>query len=233
MIESLLNYQAADAKLRKIEKTLSESEERKKAMSAKKYLEGVEENVNKLDVRASELIAAYENATSEQIKLKEQEGVLIESLDSVADEKEAAYLIKKAEELVGKIKALGAAASKISEEIQAIIKEYSNIKNTTKAARAQYSENVEKYNALKESVKTEKESVEKELEALKAKVDGALMDRYLKKRAGKIYPVLYEVRGDVCGACNMQLPMSEMNRLKNGEIIDCDQCGRLLYQAKK
>ncbi|MBQ4098306.1 MAG: hypothetical protein IJC72_03260, partial [Clostridia bacterium] len=102
MIESLLNYQAADAKLRKIEKTLSESEERKKAMSAKKYLEGVEENVNKLDVRAQELIAAYENATNEQIKLKEQEGVLMESLDSVADEKEAAYLIKKAEELVGK-----------------------------------------------------------------------------------------------------------------------------------
>ncbi len=233
MIESLLNYQAADAKLRKIEKTLSESEERKKAMSAKKYLEGVEENVNKLDVRAQELIGAYEKATSEQIKLKEQEGVLIESLDSVADEKEAAYLIKKAEELVGKIKALGAAASKISEDIQAIIKEYSNIKNTTKAARVQYSENVEKYNALKESVKAEKESVEKELEALKSKVDGALMERYLKKRAGKIYPVLYEARGDVCGACNMQLPMSEMNKLKNGEIIDCDQCGRLLYQAKK
>jgi predicted nucleic acid-binding Zn-ribbon protein len=232
MIEALLNYQTADAKLRKIEKTLADSEERKKAMSAKKYLEGVEENVNKLDVRASELMGLYEQMTDEQLKLKEQENVLKESLDSVADEKEATYLLKKAEELIGKIKSLGAKAGKIAEEIQSIMKEYSTIKNTTKAARAQYSENVEKYNALKDSVKAEKEEVEKQLETLKGKVDASLMDRYLKKRAGKIYPVLYEVRGDVCGACNMQLPMSEMNKLKNGEIIDCDQCGRLLYQKK-
>jgi predicted nucleic acid-binding Zn-ribbon protein len=232
MIEALLNYQTADAKLRKIEKTLADSEERKKAMSAKKYLEGVEENVNKLDVRASELLGLYEQMTDEQLKLKEQENVLKESLDSVADEKEATYLLKKAEELIGKIKSLGAKAGKIAEEIQSIMKEYSTIKNTTKAARAQYSENVEKYNALKDSVKAEKEEVEKQLETLKGKVDASLMDRYLKKRAGKIYPVLYEVRGDVCGACNMQLPMSEMNKLKNGEIIDCDQCGRLLYQKK-
>ena len=54
----------------------------------------------------------------------------------------------------------------------------------------------------------------------------------MKKRNNKIYPVLYEVRGNVCGACNMELPMSEINKLKNGEIIDCDQCGRLLYQSK-
>lgn len=233
MIEALLNYQAADAKLRKIEKALSESEERKKAVSAKKYLEGVEENVNKLDDRAAELIATYQMATEEQLKLKELESEIEESIENAADPKEVSFLIKKAEELISKIKTLGAKASKISDEIQAVVKEYSTIKNTTKVAQAQYKENVEKYNALKDSVKEEKESVEKELEELKAKVEPALMDRYLKKRANKIYPIVYAARDNVCGACNMELPMSELNKLKNGEIIDCDQCGRLIYQPKK
>jgi len=118
---------------------------------------------------------------------------------------------------------------KLVEEIQAVVKEYSNIKKTTQAAQVQYKENAEKYNALKESVKGEKESVENELNELKAKVDPELMERYLKKRANKIYPVLFEVKGNVCGACRMELPMSEMNKLKNGGVIDCDQCGRLLY----
>ncbi|MBO5068109.1 MAG: hypothetical protein J6C62_06895, partial [Clostridia bacterium] len=77
------------------------------------------------------------------------------------------------------------------------------------------------------------EAVEKELESLKKKVDPSLMDRYLKKRANKIYPILYEVKGNICGACRMELPMSEMNKLKNGDVIDCDQCGRLLYMAEK
>jgi len=229
MIKALLAYQEADANLRKIETMLASSEERKKAMNAKKYLEGVEESVNKLDVRAAELYATYEKATDEQLKLKEQESAITDALDAVEDEKEAAYLIKKAEELIAKIKTLGSKASKILEEIQAVVKEYSNIKKTTQAAQVQYKENAEKYNALKESVKGEKESVENELNELKAKVDPELMERYLKKRANKIYPVLFEVKGNVCGACRMELPMSEMNKLKNGGVIDCDQCGRLLY----
>lgn len=232
MIKALIDYQTADAKLKKIEKTLAEADERKKAVTAKKYLEGVEESVNKLDDRAAELIATYESATAEQLKLKEQESAIVDSLDTACDEKEVQYLIKKAEELVAKIKTLGAKANKILAEIQAVVKEYSTIKNTTKAMQVQYKENAEKYNALKESVKDEKESVEKELETLKDKVDPTLMDRYLKKRANKIYPIVYAVRGNVCGACNMELPMSELNKLKNGEIIDCDQCGRLLYQEK-
>ena len=232
MIQALLDYQKTDAKLRDIEKTLSGSEERKKAMTAKKYLEGVEENVNKLDARASELASAYEKTQQEQSKLKEQEVEITEALATLEDEKEASFLIKKAEELISKIKSLTAKANKINEEIQAVIKEYQTIKNTTKAAQAQYNENAKKYNELKDSVKSEKEAVEKELEVLNSKVDSALMNRYLAKRSNKIYPVLYEVKGNVCGACNMELPMSEMTKLKNGEVVDCDQCGRMLYLKK-
>ncbi|MBO5068636.1 MAG: hypothetical protein J6C62_09635, partial [Clostridia bacterium] len=149
MIQELLAYQTADAKLREIEKKLGGSEEKKKAMNAKKYLEGVEENVNKLDVRAAELSAAYEKATEEQLKLKEQESAITDALDTAADEKEVAYLIKKAEELIVKIKALGSKASQILDEIQSVIKEYSTIKKTTQAAQIQYKENAAKYNELK------------------------------------------------------------------------------------
>lgn len=232
MIQALLDYQNADAKLREIEKKLTGSEERKKAMTAKKYLEGVEENVNKLNLRAGELAQAYESTLQEQAKLTEQETEISDSIATLEDEKQASFLIKKAEELIAKIKSLTATANKINQEIQAVMKEYQTIKNTTKAAQAQYNDNAKKYNELKDSVKDEKESVEKELDSLKGKVDKTLMDRYQAKRANKIYPILYEARGNVCGACNMELPMSEINKLKNGEVIDCDQCGRMLYLKK-
>lgn len=232
MIQALLDYQKVDAKLREIEKKLSGSEERKKAVSAKKYLDGVEENVNKLDARAADLLATYEKTTQEQLKLKEQETAIADALDTLSDEKEAGYLIKKVEELIAKIKTLGSQAKKTAEEIQAVMKEYATIKATTKAAQVQYNDNAKKYNELKVSVQGEKDEVEKELASLKVKVDPALMARYAKKREGKIYPVIYAVHGNMCGACNMELPMAELNKLKNGEIIDCDQCGRLLYQEK-
>lgn len=233
MIQALLDYQKADARLKEIEKALSESGERKKALTAKKYLEGVEENVAKLDGRAEELGVAFAKAQQDGEKLKEQEAELMNALSEAEDENAANYLLKKAEELIAKIKAMTSAANKISEEIQVVMKEYANIKNTTKAAQVQYSENAAKYNQLKESFKEEKTAVEKELEGLKSNVSPELMERYLKKRADKIYPVLYEVKGNVCGACRMELPGAELNRLKKGEVIDCGQCGRMLYQSKQ
>ena len=230
MIEKLLAYQKADANLKEIEKTLSDSVERKKAMSAKKYLDGVVENVNKLDDRASELIFAYEKATDEQLKLKEQEEELVRSLEEAVDENAVNYLLKKVEELISKIKALGKKATMIEAEIQSILKEYTTIRNTSKAAQAQYSENGAKYAELKKSLKDKKDAVDLELEALKKQVDETLMDRYLKKRGDKMYPVVYEVRGNACGACNMELPAAELNSLKKGEVIDCSNCGRMLYK---
>ncbi|MBQ9756271.1 MAG: hypothetical protein IJV99_01590 [Clostridia bacterium] len=231
MVEKLINYQKADAELKEIEKSLSESVERKKAMSAKKYLDGVVDNVNKLDDRAAELISAFEQATKEQIQLKEQEDELANSIEETEDENAVAFLLKKADELIAKIKALGEKASKIEKEIQALYKEYQVIKNTTKAAQDQYAEFGKKYTELKEQVKGKKEEVEKTLAKLKAEVEPTLMERYLKKRhTDKMYPVVYEVRGNACGACNMELPAVEINRLKKGEVIECSNCGRMIYQ---
>ncbi len=232
MIEELLKYQEKDAELRKIEQVLSSSEERKKAVAAKRYIDGVEESVAKLDARAAKLAEEYQKAFNEQEKLKEQEADFVRAVDGVKNENEAGYVLKKIEEIASRIKILMSRAEKLAEEMTLVVKEYVKIKNETKAAQAQYAENGKKYNELKASVKGERDAIEAELKKLAEKVDPALMERYLKKRAGKIYPVVYEVRGSVCGACNMELPMSELGKLKNGEVIDCDQCGRLLYKGK-
>ena len=232
MIKNLLAYQEIDAKLKAIETELAGSEERKKALSAKKYLDGVEESVYKLDVRAQELNTAYQVALAEQEKLKEQEADFAKTLESVEDETEAEYLLKKASELLGKIKNLNAETTKIANEIQSVLAEYAKIRATTKSAQAQYSEYGKQYNELKASKQEEKSQIEAQLLELKKSVDPALMERYLKKRSDKIYPILFEVKGEVCGACNMQLPMSELSKLKNGEIIECDQCRRLLFKSK-
>lgn len=229
MIEQLLKYQAVDKELKDIENSLMNSEERKKAVNAKKYLEGVNDSVNKLDDKASSLSAEYLNAIELQTKLNEQEKEIATALDNAKSESEITYLVKKAEELLSRIKSVAQTVTNLSNEIQAVLKEYSGIKAKTSAAKAQYNENGEKYNRLKASVADKKQAVEQQLEELKKQVDPKLMERYLAKRANKVYPVVYEVNGTVCGACNMELSMAEIGKLKNGEIIECDQCGRILY----
>ncbi len=232
MIEKLLAYQNADAKLRKIEMQLSGSEERKKAVSAKKFLETSPENVNKLDARARDLEAEFKNTLAEIAKLNEQQAELEGAMKSSEDETEVAYLIKKADELAASVKYLEGKSAKLIEEIQSIVKEFNAIRAQIKAAQAQYAEYGKKYNELKASVQGEKEEVEKELAELKKAVPTELMERYAKKRANKIYPIVYEVSGNHCGACGMEPSLSDMGKLKKGEIVDCEQCGRMLYLGK-
>ncbi len=228
-----MEYQNQDAQLKEIENVLLNSEERKKRNTAKKYILGVEENVNKLDDRASELKGAFESISQKQAQLLEQQAELSQALNSVEDEKQASFLIKKVDELIAKMKNLSVEADKISKELQSVVAEYEKIKKTTKAAQIQYKENNDKYKELENSYQSQKESAEKALNELAKKVDKVLMERYLKKRADKMYPILYEVKGNSCGYCRMELSMSDMNKLKNGEVIDCEQCGRLIYIDQK
>ncbi len=230
MIEKLLEYQKVDAQAKEIEKTLAESEDRKKYAVAKKYLEGVADNVNKLDSRAAELLSAYQQVTDAQIKLKEQEKELSQAFEESNDENSISFLLKKADELISKIKALGKQATGIEQEIKTVFEEYGVIKNKTKAAQEQYKVYREKYIALQNSLKAQKDKIDGELESLKGAVDGALMETYLKKRAGKMYPIVYEIRGNSCGACNMELSGAELDKLKKGQVVECGNCGRMLYK---
>ena len=60
MIKALLNYQTEDANLRKIEAELMGSEDRKKAVSAKKFLDAVPESLEKLNELSQSLSAEYQ-----------------------------------------------------------------------------------------------------------------------------------------------------------------------------
>ena len=72
MIKSLLEYQNVDSSLRDIELALSKSEERKKAKSAKNFLDGANDTLAKLDQRAEELVAKYNGAIKLYSQLSEE-----------------------------------------------------------------------------------------------------------------------------------------------------------------
>ena len=53
------------------------------------------------------------------------------------------------------------------------------------------------------------------------------MERYrdIKKHS---VPPLAALLGDQCGGCNMSLPSSVSRKVKAGELVECETCGRLL-----
>lgn len=231
MIEKLLEYQKEDAGLRQIEKKLADSEERKIVSSARKFLEGVEESINSLESKAENLANRLERIKNERQKLLEQKEEIAKLLKTVADENEVNFFIKKTDELIAQIKALSQSISDLGNEMQSVLGEYVSLWGKTKIEKEKYTENITKYNELKALVKPQKDEIEKKLAEIKEKVDPELMERYLKKREGKIYPVVFGVNSNFCPACGVELSASLFEIIKSGEVVE-HECGRLLYWEK-
>ena len=232
MIQELLKYQGADKRLLDLEKKYASDETVKKYHVAVKTVKAWDEVQQKLDSKAAELIQTYEKYTKDKQTLVDDYNSTQEMLETVDDEKQVQYLIKKIDELIGKIKSLGEKAKAVKDEIQHVLKEYMAKRESVKAQKEIYDKVKPEYQKIKEETQKEKAIIEKELEELKAKVLPDLMERYLKKRELNVkFPLVVPINGDNCGGCGIDIASAAKSKLKNGEIIDCENCGRLLYQS--
>ena len=230
MINKLLAYQEIDGKKKEIEKMLAQSESRKKMAVAKRFLETVEEKLAKLEARASDLNALFESAVASQKKYALESQDFLHAIDDIEGEKEANYLVRKLDELSAKLKNLDEEIVKLEKEIKSVLAEYSKLRLDTNNAKQQYVSSKEEYAKLKDSVKDEVAEIEKQLAVAEKEVEPNIMAIYKKKRLeDKIYPVLYSLKGNVCGSCYMELPGVTIAELQSGKIVECDQCKRLLF----
>lgn len=232
MIDQLLEYQNIDSKLREIETEISQSEERKKAVSAQNFLKSVNDNIALLEKRAEELAGKYNESLSMYKKL-DDETKEYDDVDNIDDVEQLGYIRKKAQELNDEIENLANGIEQISREIAAVLKEFSQLKAKTKEAKTQYSEYVPKYNALKASKEDEIKNIKAELVKIEKQIPKEDMELYKAKRKDKIFPILYSVqvfgKKPHCSRCGTEFPMACFESLKKGSLVECDSCHRLVY----
>lgn len=236
MIEQLLQYQSVDTKLREIETEIAQSEERKKAVSAQKFLNSVNDNIALLEKRAEELANKY----NESLALYKRLGDEIKEYDEVDetdDIEQLGYVKRKAQELNDEIENLANGIEQISREISAVLKEFTQLKSKTKEAKSQYIEFVPKYNALKASKEEEMKKIKAELAKIEKQIPPAEMELYKTKRKDKIFPILYSVqvfgKKPHCSRCGTEFPMACFDSLKKGSLVECDSCHRLVYYKEE
>lgn len=231
MMEKLLEYQSVDAELKAIEQELSANEDRKKGIAAKKFLDGVNDSLAELDAKAAEFDSAYTKYTQAYAKLCEVQQEFEGTAGDYSGEDEIVFIKKKAQELMDELKALEKQIVRLQEEILSITEQYNGLKKKTLAAQKQFKECGQKYMEFKESKAEAKNKIAEKLLKLEKDIPEDLMEVYKKKRADKIYPILYEYNGSgFCPYCRTEIPrLSESNMAKNG-YVSCDNCGRILYK---
>ena len=101
--------------------------------------------------------------------------------------------------------------------------------------RAKLGKARKEFDEMKAKVEEERAEKASELDALRAKADEAaksvdkeLMEVYRRIKRSHAVPIAV-VRGTQCGGCAMEISAVALRNLKEGAIIECDNCGRILY----
>ena len=230
MIEKLLEYQEIDKNLKRIEQDLAQNEDRKKALSAKNYIVEGEELAAKIDRRAEELVNVFKklNKSYEEYSqnVEEYQGLY----DSTEKEEEILYLSKKINQDLNSIKNIEKDLNALKSDIESTNKSFNDFKKRFMDAKVDYAKYKESFDKYKDSKAEEIAKAEKELSDLAKKIDKALMEKYNKKRGDRIFPIIVLLKGNMCSGCNTEVPLSDINKLKGENFIECENCRRLIIK---
>lgn len=228
-LDKLLEYQAEDHNLRKIEEEIKLSEEYKKYAQANRFMGGAQEKLDLLDRRANELKALLEevNRRDEEITSEIAEYNGLE--DMIKEGGDASYYEKTVRALSDRLRALKTELSKLTGEIKAAAEEYKKFREQTIAMQNQGKEYKQKYDAVLGGRAAEVSEIKKTLEELAGNVPADIMQKYAAKRKEKIFPIIVPLVDGRC-ICRMDISLARQSELSGGKVIECEHCRRFIYK---
>lgn len=231
---ALLAYQDADLEKQQIDASVRTTANRQKLNKLAKYIKQQQATLNKLN----EDMEAFSASLS---RLKAQYDAVLKRLDLESSEFET---LKGDEECTSEemtefrhdIEKLNRESQNLEKEIKQLFQNLDSAVQEYQKTRQQGVKAKKEYDALKVVCQKEKDdaaidmlAIDKKMEELERRVSPSLMTRYKRVRLHHAMPVV-EVRDGKCSGCNMALPSLAIRRLVGEDmILECENCGRLLY----
>ncbi|MBR2054573.1 MAG: hypothetical protein IJ968_06735 [Clostridia bacterium] len=228
-IRLLWEYQQADMEVSKMENSIKRSPNRQKLVKYRDYLVSQQNVMKRIESEVSAMADRLEalkdaiSMTEDQYKALKQK---VES-DQATDAKAVQQLMNEAKRFLNNLTAY-------EQEIKRIRKDAADRERLQHDVKVRAAKAKAEFDKLKVAFDAEYKEKTVELEGLKAKaaelakpVEAAFMDRYEAIKRHSV-PPLAKLNGDQCTGCNMSLPSAVTRKIKAGELIECETCGRLL-----
>ncbi len=227
-LQDLLEYQKTDAKLRDIEQKIGTSDERKKFIQAKKFVDAALEKIDSQDKRAAELAAMrddLEARCAEFMKQIEEYSDLEEMVEGGGD---LGFYKKNALALLDRIRSVKAELNKIASESNAVFEEFKALRDQVSKKQAEKEEYKAKYDQLKTQYEGEVKEIQVRLDEIASKFKPRILEKYRAKRKEGIFPIFVPLTDGRC-ICGMDLSLAQQGKLSGGGVIECEHCRRFIY----
>lgn len=230
-LDLLWKFMQVDMEADKFEAEMRQAPTRIKLLKQRDFLLEQQNNMKRIETEIATM-ADRLDAINDEIErltaLLEAQQKAFEQ-EPPADQEAAAKAIASMQKLVDSL-------TRYEQELQKIRKDADSRDHQQKEIRVRAAKTKADYDQLKKNYDTEFKADSQKLKALRDKTEAAsrsvehkLLERYKTIKQHSTPPMALLV-GDQCGGCYMSLPSVMLRDIQSGDkIVECDNCGRILY----
>lgn len=148
----------------------------------------------------------------------------------IKNPKELSSLQQEVQALKTKRSQLEDRALEIMDRVEQAEASVAAVSNEVKTAEAEWQHRQQQLSAEAEELKTKLSDLNYKRESLLADIDPQFVELYHKLRKQKGRAVARVEQG-ICNSCRISLPITDLQRARSGNLIQCSSCGRILFQA--
>ncbi len=229
--EALWAYQTEDMKADAIANAIKRSPTRQKLEKARDFILDRQKKYKQIEEDVSAMVDRKDIIAQAVDRAREQLQVL-----QTRYENEALATPEEVKALLSEVSRCRDTIRQYEAEISRIVKETDSNDKLQRSVRLEAANAKKAFDQLKADYEEESKSKKGELDAQRAKarelmdqVDPALLEEYetIKKH---ISPPVARLTHGQCSGCNTSLPSATLSKIKNGALIECETCGRMIIQ---
>lgn len=228
-LKEILEYQKIDMQIRKIEAEVKNSEDKKKAEQMQAYWKNGQAKLGSLEETSAKLVKLHEKAVQTYNDFASK-------LDAMIKEGEP-KTVAEATAQMEKLNSYHSVCMKIERDLESlkgslekIVAECDSIRKNMNTAKGNFEVYKKRLGELKQKYEPELKSLQAERAKLESKIDPELLAKYKHKAESKS-KVIVECRDNACGGCRMEISGAKLKSLREKGLIECENCGRMIFAS--
>ncbi|MDD3573199.1 MAG: C4-type zinc ribbon domain-containing protein [Eubacteriales bacterium] len=228
-LDLLWEYQTTDTEADNLELSIRQSPKRQRLLKLRDYIKDQQDGLRTIESEVAAMLDRMD-ALKDAISLAEDQLKQLQKRvqdDPPTDSQQIAEFISEADRLT-------ATLADYDQEVRHVRKSATDRDRRQRDAKLRAIKSKEEFDALRVEYDLEYKEKSQLLDQLRKKaeekkkgIDPAYLARYSAIKEHSSPPMAKLVDGQ-CGGCNMSFPSSVLHKIRAGQQIECETCGRLI-----
>ena len=231
-LQKILDYQKVDLQIYKLENELKNSAAAKAYANANISRKSNTEDAQKCVRDAEEVTVLIDRYRQNYDKIASEILGIADVLDTFEEPKEIDMFEKKIEQYKKELQSIEREMTRLSNKLNECSSKGKSCLNAVIKCNKDIAVSKSQIETLKKEMQSKVVVLMKSLAELKQTLPAEFLVKYSEIRKNHKMPVLvaFNESKKSCNGCGMDLPSSASSELVAGKLIDCPNCGRIIYK---